>query len=72
MLCAQAHVEGVGAIVFHGLWRGLVVLTEVRTTPGAKMRPAPYAPPAAVHDGQLVRLLANMVLATQSQVRHAY
>jgi hypothetical protein len=26
----------------------------------------------AVHDRQLVRLLANMVLATESQVHHAY
>jgi hypothetical protein len=29
-------------------------------------------PPAAVHDRQLVRLLANMVLAAESQVHHAY
>jgi hypothetical protein len=72
VLCAQAHVEGVGAIVFHGLWRGLVVLIAARATPVVSVRPAPFVPPAAVHDRQLVRLLANMVLAAESQVHHAY
>jgi len=71
VLCAQAHVEGVGAIVFHGLWRGLVVLST-RATPALSVRPAVSAPPATVHDRQLVRLLANMVLAAESQVHHAY
>ena len=70
VLCAQMHAEGVGAIVFHGLWQGLVVLT--RPPPAVSVRPAPAVAPAAVHDRQLVRLLANMVLAAQSQVHHAY
>lgn len=72
MLCGQAHVEGVGAIVFHGLWRGLVVLITARVAPAVSVRPASSGPPAAVHDRQLVRLLANMVLAAESQVHHAY
>ena len=72
MLCAQVHVEGVGAIVFHGLWRGLVVLSAARATPAVSIRPAPSVPPVAVHDRQLVRLLANMVLAAESRVQHAY
>jgi hypothetical protein len=72
VLCGQAHVEGVGAIVFHGLWRGLVVLSTARVAPEVSVRPAPSVPPAAVHDRQLVRLLANMVLAAESQVHHAY
>lgn len=70
VLCAQPHVDGAGAIVFHGLWRGLVVLTV--STPAVRVRPAAAVPPAAVHDRQLVRLLANMVLAAESQVHHAY
>ena len=70
VLCAQPHVEGVGAIVFHGLWRGLVVLT--RPTPAVSARPAVAVTPATMHDRQLVRLLANMVLAAESQVHHAY
>jgi len=62
----------VGAIVFHGLWRGLVVLIAARATPTASARPVPSVPLAAVHDRQLVHLLANMVLAAESQVHHAY
>lgn len=72
MLCAQVQVEGAGAIVFHGLWRGLVVLIAARVTPAVIVRPVPTLPPTAVHDRQLVRLLANMVLASESQVHHAY
>jgi hypothetical protein len=72
LLCGQTHVEGMGAIVFHGLWRGLVVLTTARVAPTVSVRPATSAPLAAVHDCQLVRLLANMVLAAESQVHHAY
>lgn len=73
LLCGQSHVEDAGAIVFHGLWRGLVVLTTARVAPTVSVRPAPSAPlVAAMHDCQLVRLLANMVLAAESQVHHAY
>lgn len=73
MLYGQAHVEGVGTIVFHGMWQGLVVLIMARAAPAPSVRPAPSVPPpAAVHDRQLVRLLANMVLAAESQVHHAY
>jgi hypothetical protein len=70
VLCAQMHVEGISAIAFHGLWRGLVVLTTPRATSAPSVRPA--APPTTTHDRQLVRLLANMVLAAESQVHHAY
>jgi hypothetical protein len=63
----------VGAIVFHGMWRGLVVLIMARVAPASSVRPTPSVPPTApVHDRQLVRLLANMVLAAESQVHHAY
>jgi hypothetical protein len=72
VLRAQVHVEGVGAIVFHGLWRGLVVVSTARPSPTVSARPAAAVPPATVHDRQLVRLLANMVLAAESQVHHAY
>lgn len=70
VLCAQPHIEGIGAIVFHGLWRGLVVLT--RPIPAVSVRPAAAVTSEAAHDRQLVRLLANMVLAAESQGHHAY
>lgn len=72
VLGGQAHVEGVGAIAFHGLWRGLVMLSPARPPPTVSVRPTVPVLPAAVHDRQLVRLLANMVLAAESQVHHAY
>jgi len=63
---------GVAAIAFHGLWRGLQVLKLASTSVPTVVAP-PLSPiPAAPHDRQLVRLLANMVLATQSQDCHAY
>jgi hypothetical protein len=73
VLCGQGHIEGMGAIVFHGMWRGLAVLITARAAPAESVRPAPLVPPlVVVHDRQLVRLLANMVLAAESQVHHAY
>ena len=72
VLCAQPHVEGIGAIVFHGLWRGLVVLMSAMAVPATSVRPVPTVPSSAAHDRQLVRLLANMVLAAESQVHHVY
>ena len=75
VLRGQARPDGLGAIVFHGMWRGLAVLL------GAASRAHPHRVPAAVaavppsattHDRQLVRLLANMVLAAESQVHYAY
>jgi hypothetical protein len=71
MLVAQP-CAGAAAIAFHGLWRGLQVLSfasaSAPTVTAAPSSPTPTAP----HDRQLVRLLANMVLATQSQDCHAY
>lgn len=63
---------GAVAIIFHGLWRGLRVLSATPASAPAATT-TPISPTtAATHDRQLVRLLANMVLATQSQDCHAY
>jgi hypothetical protein len=73
VLAGQVYGEGMGAIVFHGLWRGLAVLITERTVPAMRMQPKPSPlASATVHDRQLVRLLANMVLALEAQVNHAY
>lgn len=73
MLGGQVRPEGMGAIVFHGLWRGVAVLVAGDTGPAAGALLAPSAPlPAGMHDRQLVRLLANMVLAAEAQLNHAY
>jgi hypothetical protein len=72
VLQCEARPDGLGAIVFHGMWRGLVVLLSA--PPPASSSPAiPEATPVPVaHDPQLVRLLANMLLLTQSKDEYAY
>lgn len=71
MLKGQSCMGAV-AIAFHGMWRGLHVLSIAPASePAASTAPMSLIP-TATHDRQLVRLLANMVLATQSQDCHAY
>lgn len=74
VLCGQARPDGLGAIVFHGMWRGLAVLLGAASAASRSgVRAVAAVPPSAtVHDRQLVRLLANMVLAAASQVHYAY
>ena len=62
------------AFAFHGMWQGLQVLTR---TAGAvslpsNTPPAPPAVPTCPRDRQLVRLLADMVLATQLEEHHVH
>ena len=73
VLQGQGRPDGLGAIVFHGMWGGLVVL--LRATPSPSISPPSIpdsTPAAATHDPQLVRLLANMLLLTQSKDEYAY
>lgn len=69
----QARPDGLGAIVFHGMWCGLNVLlqTPPPTAPSSAAC-TPRSSPPVTHDPQLVRLLANMVLLTQSKEEYAY
>lgn len=70
MLNDQARPEGLGAVVYHGMLRGLsVILSEVapshRGTRGS-------VAPIVGHDRDLVHVMANMLLLAQSEVRHVY
>jgi hypothetical protein len=69
----KARPEGLGAIVFHGMWCGLSMLlqTPPPTTPLSSAS-APRSPSPVTHDPELVHLLANMVLLTQSKEEYAY
>ncbi len=72
-LRGQARPDGLGAIVFHGMWDGLVVLlgaTPLHSSSSSAITDSTPAPVA--HDPQLVRLLANMLLFTQSKDEYAY
>ena len=68
----QVRADGLGAIVFHGMWCGLSVLLQTPPTAPLPSASAPRSPSPVTHDPQLVRLLANMVLLTQSKEEYAY
>jgi hypothetical protein len=67
-----ARPDGLGAIVFHGMWCGLSVLLQTAPKPALSSASAPRPLSPVTHDPQLVRLLANMVLLTQSKDEYAY
>ena len=67
VMAGLAGAEVLGAIIFHGMWQGLRVLSTVTAAASSfpVAPPASVARPAGTLDRQLVRLLADMVLATQ-------
>jgi hypothetical protein len=70
VLRGQARPEGLGAIIFHGLIEGLTLLCSSSTRDPTPARASTVQPIARDHE--LLRLLANMVLQTQSEVKHVY
>lgn len=68
----QAHPDGLGAIVFHGMWYGLSVLQQTPSAPTLPSADGASRSSPVTQDPQLVRLLANMVLLTQSKEEYAY
>jgi hypothetical protein len=64
--------DGAAALRYHGMLHGLPLLIEAATTRNAH---SPRHEPAAHStqpDGELVRLLANLVLRTHSELAHVY
>ena len=73
VLAGLARPDALGAIVFHGMWQGLRVLLSTSTTSSTSpIVSPPVAAPTGTLDRQLVRLLADMVLATQLEIHHAH
>lgn len=72
VLRQQARGHALGAIVFHGMWCGLSILLQTPPTTPSSSASTSRSPSSLVHDPQLVRLLANMVLLTQSKEEYAY
>ena len=66
----QPRGAGVAALRFHGMWEGLMMLTRPMATPVPAAVAA--ARPAVRLDDQFVRLLANLVLRTQTELTHVY
>lgn len=72
VLSGNIRPEGLAAIAYHGMVRGLaVILAELAaTTPSS---PSSWLPSnEASLDRDLLRLIVNMVLQSQSQVMHVY
>lgn len=73
MLKGQARPEELGAVAYHGLLRGLALILAGRA-PLSRSIPLASVPTARPlpHEREFVRLLANMLLQTQSEVMHVY
>jgi hypothetical protein len=72
VLHGQARPEGFGALMYHGLIEGLRLLCSSSATTGVSVGRRALSPQPICRDGELLRLLANMVLQTQSEVMHVY
>ena len=71
VLLGRARPEGLGAVIYHGLLDGVALLCS--STDCRALRPQrPATPRPSVSDRELLRLLTNMVLQTQSEVMHVY
>jgi hypothetical protein len=71
VLRGEARPDGLGALVYHGMLRGLALLMSV--PPDPLTRQPQMAPASTVRgDRGLVRLLANMVLQTHLEVKHVF
>jgi hypothetical protein len=71
VLTGQACCEGLSAIVYHGLIRGLSLLSRPGTpcvAPAATARTLPNVRT----DPQFLHVLANMVLQSHQELTHVY
>ena len=69
VLLGQVRGPGLAALRFHGMLHGLVIVSRSAPPPASpRVSNARICP----IDGQLVRLLANLVLRTQSELMHVY
>lgn len=67
----QARPDGLGAVVYHGLVCGMTLLAGAMPAAGIAT-PRSSTPVAVTRSPELLRVLANMVLQTQSEVAHVY
>jgi len=72
VLNGNIHPEGLAAIAYHGMVRGLtVILAEPAANIPSPLYPGPHSHEVSL-ERDLLRLIANMVLQSQSQVMHVY
>ncbi len=71
LLRGQAPPDGVAALRFHGMVQGLALLLQCAPPP-LPPRPKSESGKPIQCDPELVRLLANIVLRTHSELTHVY
>jgi hypothetical protein len=69
VLRGAARPDGLGAVIYHGMLQGLVMLMSGPSAP-TPWQPHMASAPNVRGDRGLVRLLANMVLQTHLEVKH--
>ena len=71
LLLGQVNREAITALRFHGMWQGLAILLKAPAAPPHNP-PVPSVPvsPSLRRDSEFVRLLANFVLHTHSELAH--
>lgn len=67
-LLGQGCREGITALRLHGMWQGLAILLKASTLP--PQNPPVPANPVPRRDSEFVRLIANLVLHTHSELTH--
>ena len=72
VLRGHARPDGLGAIVYHGLVHGLLLLSQKRPESATPATMASSFVPNVRTDPAFVHLLANMVLRTHAGVTHVY
>ncbi|MHB1590931.1 MAG: hypothetical protein ACYCTW_05300 [Sulfuricella sp.] len=70
VLAGRSRPEGLAALHYHGMLQGLAILLRTPVVPPLASRIP--ASPSLSRDSTLVRLLANLVLHTHSELTHVY
>lgn len=68
----QTYPQGVSMIIYHGILRGLHILTTQSNQSLLIKNPHENFQQSTQLNPGLIRLLANMVLCSQSEVMHVY
>jgi hypothetical protein len=71
VLQGLARADGLGAVIYHGMIEGLAILM-VPAVPRVAYQIGPATPVDATDDHMLLHVMANMILQTQSEVKHVY
>ncbi|MGA7950955.1 MAG: hypothetical protein WCA45_12465 [Thiobacillaceae bacterium] len=66
VLAGRSRPEGLAALHYHGMLHGLAILLRTPPPPASRVP----AGPSLSCDSTLVRLLANLVLHTHSELTH--